>query len=449
MATRQPNDRLAELYRETGWSMRQFARAVNRIGTERGTPTKYQQPSVHQWLGGQTPKETTRPLIIEALIRKLERPISHDQAGFPARIDESGNLSIMEGLINLGRLDMDPSRRSLLSASLFSVAATVPNWQEIVGRMEVAEVRELSGIGQGEIEMVVAMTKKFSDLDYQFGGRGVRPLAAAFLVNTVAPYLSAPGPQAVRKNMFSAASDLCYLAGYMAIDEGLQGLGQQYYIKAIELAGVAEDRAAYSLALHGMGSQAIQLGHKKNAVRLTSAAMEGGPHLGSNMRAFNAGQRAYAIALNGDRRGATASLSEAEREMNKTDSVDRVVMGQYREAVMEFDIAQVKYALGDLRGSVDSLERYHRLRNGSHRRRAVLDGSTLAERQLEGGQLEAACATWHKVLDDYGFVQSERADRRIAFMKDSLTPHLKNHFASALYERTREVLQYRSVSLKK
>lgn len=447
MAAREPNERLASLHREAGWTERQFAQAVNRIGTERGTPTKYQQPSVHQWLRGHMPKEATRPLVIEALVRKLERPISHDQAGFPPRPDHSDNLSIMEGLINLGRLDMDPSRRSLLSASLFSVAMKVPNWQDIVGRMEVAETRELGGIGPGEIEMVVAMTNKFSDLDYHFGGRGVRPLAAAFLVNTVAPYLSAAGSETTRKRMFSAASDLCYLAGYMAIDEGLQGLGQNYYAKAIELAGVAEDRSAYSLALHGMSSQAIQLGHRKMALRLTSAAMEGGPHIGSNMRAFNAGQRAYASALNGDRRGAIASLCEAEREMNKTESSDRVVTGQYREAVMEFDIAQVKYALGDLQGSVESLKRY--LRNGMHRRRAVLDGSTLAERQLKGGHLEAACATWREVMDNYLFVQSDRADQRIITMMNSLKPHTKNNAAGELYERTQEVILRRSTTRNK
>lgn len=84
MTTRQPNAGLERLYRESGWTLRQFAQEVNRIGTERGTPLKYQQPSVHQWLSGHLPRETVRPLILEALARRLLRPITHADAGFPA-----------------------------------------------------------------------------------------------------------------------------------------------------------------------------------------------------------------------------------------------------------------------------------------------------------------------------------------------------------------------------
>lgn len=39
MDNRVPNQGLERLYRETGWTLRQFAQAVNRVGTERGTPT--------------------------------------------------------------------------------------------------------------------------------------------------------------------------------------------------------------------------------------------------------------------------------------------------------------------------------------------------------------------------------------------------------------------------
>lgn len=66
-------------------------------------------------------------------------------------------------------------------------------------------------------------------------------MAAAFLVNTVAPYLSASAPEKVRKNMLSAASDLVYLTGWMAMYEREHGLGQRYYMKALKLAGAAED----------------------------------------------------------------------------------------------------------------------------------------------------------------------------------------------------------------
>jgi hypothetical protein len=48
VSTPEPNTGLERLYRETGWTLRQFAQDVNRVGTERGTPLKYREPSVHQ-----------------------------------------------------------------------------------------------------------------------------------------------------------------------------------------------------------------------------------------------------------------------------------------------------------------------------------------------------------------------------------------------------------------
>jgi hypothetical protein len=41
MGTPEPNTGLERLYRQTGWTLRQFAQEVNRVGTERGTPLKY------------------------------------------------------------------------------------------------------------------------------------------------------------------------------------------------------------------------------------------------------------------------------------------------------------------------------------------------------------------------------------------------------------------------
>lgn len=83
MRDRQPNEGLTRLYRESRWTLRQLAQAVNKIGTERGTPTRYQPPSVHQWLDGHLPKEDVRPLILEALARHLRRPVTFTEAGFP------------------------------------------------------------------------------------------------------------------------------------------------------------------------------------------------------------------------------------------------------------------------------------------------------------------------------------------------------------------------------
>jgi hypothetical protein len=85
VATPEPSEGLERLYRESGWTLRQFAQEINRLGTERGTPLRYREPSVHQWLKGHKPKEDVRPLILEALARRLRRPVTASEAGFPRR----------------------------------------------------------------------------------------------------------------------------------------------------------------------------------------------------------------------------------------------------------------------------------------------------------------------------------------------------------------------------
>jgi tetratricopeptide (TPR) repeat protein len=439
VSQREPNEGLERLYRETGWTLRQLVQEVNRIGTERGTPQKYREPSAHQWLHGHMPKEAARPLILEALARKLGRPITHAEAGFPPPADKSNaEPGTVEALIDLGRHDMDPSRRSVLGASLFSVALTVPNWPDVVGRMEAVQSGQVQRIGMPDVQTVVAMTERISDLDDQFGGRHARPMAAAFLVNTVAPYLRADATEAVRKAMMSAASDLCYLTGYMAVDEGIHGAAQQYYVKALELAGASEDHLTYCTTLRGMSVQAVDLGHGREAMKLANSAAAASPNAGPRMRAFLAGQQAHAAAQLGERDSARRYLKEAEVAMEKAESRSKT-FGSYNPSSLTYHIGQVRYELGDVPGSIAALEESDKLRHSSFRRNRIRYLSMLAERQLEVGHLEAACSTWAKVVDIYPHVQSGQCDRSISIMHSRIRPHLKNQTARELYERARVV----------
>ncbi|MEU7566661.1 tetratricopeptide repeat protein [Streptomyces fradiae] len=439
MSGRTPNACLGRLLNETGWTRSRFAAAVNRVGTEQGTPLKYDASAVSHWLGGTLPHRTARPVVLEALARRLGRPVTHVDAGFPSvETQLIAPTATVEGVVELGRQDMDPSRRGVMGAALFSVALTVPDWPDVVGRIEAVQTGRLGRIGHAEVDGVVAMTEKLSELDDMFGGRQARPLAAAFLVNTVAPYLRADAPDGVRKAMRSAASDLLYLTGYMAVDEGLHGLAQGYYVKALQLAGVAEDHLAYCTTLRGMSLQAIDLGHGAQALRLADAAAAASPAAGPRMRAFLAGQQAHAYAVTGDRRNALRFLREAEAAMDKAESQAKA-LGSYDSSSLAYHVAQVRYGLGDLAGSVRSLEESSRLRHDVYRRTRVRYDAVLAERQLELGHLEAACATWDRVLDDYPVVRSGRADERVTAIEGLLRPHLRNRAAQATFERARSV----------
>jgi hypothetical protein len=387
------------------------------------------------------PKEAVRPLILEALGRKLQRPVTHAEAGLPAPVTEE-RTDVVEGLLDLGRQDMDPSRRNVIGAGvkLFSVALAIPGWQDVVGRMEAVRTGRMQRIGMAEVDSVAAMTDRLSDLDDQFGGRYARPMAAAFMVNVVAPYLKADASTEVRKAMTSAASWLCYLAGWMAVDEGLHGTAQKYYVKGLEFAGASEDHSTYCHILRGMSVQTVDLGHGPSAVSLANAATEAAPAAEPRMTAFMAGQQAHSYAVAGDRRNALQCLRVAEDAMSRAESRN-VAFGGYNPATLAYHTAQVRYELGDISGSIDSLKLHFRLRDpgGESSRSELRFNSLLAERQLEIGYLDAACATWTHVIDNYPSMNSDKVDKRIREMAKLIRPHLKNSSARELYERARAV----------
>nr|WP_329195569.1 transcriptional regulator [Streptomyces sp. NBC_01435] len=329
----------------------------------------------------------------------------------------------------------------MLGVALFSVALTVPQWPDVVGRMEAAQSGTRSRIGMSDVRTVSAMTEQLSSMDDQFGGRTARPLAAAFLVNTVAPFLRTDGPEDVRRAMMSAASDLCYLTGYMAVDEGLHGLAQRYYVKALELAGASEDHLTYCTTLRGMSVQAVDLGQGPVAMRLADAAAASSPQAGPRMRAFLVGQQAHAAARIGDRRSALMYLQEAEVAMDKAESRGGKAFGSYAPASLSYHTSQVRYEMGDVHGAVAAMQESDRLRQSIYRRTRVKERAILAERQLAVGHLEAACRTWGLALDDYPLVDSGRIDKRMTDMFHLIRPHIRNHDAQALYERARETVR--------
>ncbi|KOT89493.1 transcriptional regulator [Streptomyces sp. NRRL F-5755] len=441
MAQRTPNCALRRLFTESGWSLDQCARAVNRVGTEIGRPLRYNESAVHHWLGGTLPREPVRPIVLEAFARQLNRPVTHAQAGFPApTVQASEFVGTLEGLVELGSMDVDPSRRGLLGAGLFSVALTIPGWQDVVARAEGIRTAKSAHIGMSDVRMVAAMSERVSQLDDEFGGRYARPMAASFLINTVAPALGAGGTEEARMALRSAASILCYRTGYMAVDEGEHHLAQQYYLKALELAGAANDPFAYSTTLRGMSVQAINLGHGAESLRLADAAGAVSPQAGPRMRAFLAGQQAHAAARTGDRAGALSHLRMAESAMERAETQVQM-WGSYSATALCYHTSQVRYEFGDKARALRAMEEADRVRQSVYQRDRVHYRGLLAERQLELGHLEAACHTWNLALDDYPSVKSGRADDRMRRMAAFIRPYRKNAAARALYERARPLLK--------
>jgi hypothetical protein len=437
---RTPNHALARALEQAKWSRTQLAAAVNRTATEAGHPLHYDQSAVSHWIGGTMPRAQVRPFIVEALSRRLKRPVTLAEIELaphgPTEAGSSGET--VADVLDLGRADMDPSRRGVLTAGLYSAALSAPLFHDMTGRMEAVKANRTSRIGPGEVATVRTMTERVADILDELGGGHARPMAAAFLVNTVGPYLRASGSEKVQMDMRAAASDLVYLTGWMAMYEREHGLGQRYYLKALELAGAADDHVTYCRTLRGMSLQASNLGHGNKAAEFADSAAEAAPKGGPRLRAFLAGQQAHAASMVGDRPKAFSKLRETETALSKADS-RREAIGGYDASAYHFHVAHVLYEFRDLEGSIKALRDALTHQPAQERQGRVHFHAVLAQRQFELGHVEAACDTWGRFLDDYVMLSTARGDEHFETMQRRIRPHLRTRAVRELASRAREV----------
>ncbi len=434
------NSGLENLLEQAVWSRTQLANAVNRTAGEAGLALKYDQSAVSHWLSGTQPRAQVRPVIIEVLERKLGRPVTYAEAGLRSpKSLAADSVNTADSLLDLGRADMDPSRRGVLAAGLYSAALAVPLFAgEAYAKERERSVRPTGRIGEAEVATVRTMTDRIADILDELGAGHARPMAAAFLVNTVAPYLRASATGTVRCDMLSAASDLTYLTGWMAMYERAHGLGQQYYVKALRLAREASDHVTYCRTLRGMSLQASNLRYGRRALELADSAAEAAPDAGPRLVAFLRGQQAHASSMVGDRRAAFERLREAESALSKADS-RRESIGGYDQAAYQFHVAHVLYETRDLPGSIAALKTSLRAQPKQERQGRLHANAVMAQRQFEFGHIEEACTTWGTFLDDYVGLSSARGDEHFATLRRRIAPYGKVRAARELQERSRQV----------
>ncbi|MFE9145987.1 hypothetical protein [Streptomyces tubercidicus] len=441
--SRTPNLALAGLMREGGVGNAQLARAVNRAAAELGLRSHYDKSSVSHWLKGSVPKKEARDAVAEALSRLLKRPVSPVEAGLGVSTEPGEPADIATGVMDLGRADMDPSRRSVLGAGLYSAALVVPGFDAVAGRAEAAAAGRTVRIGMGDIETVRKMTENIADILDDLGGAHARPMAAAFLVNTVGPYLKADGTEEARKAMRSAAADLVYLTGWMAMYEREHRIGQRYYVKALKLAGAAEDHLTYCRTLRGMALQASNLGHGAKALELADSAAEAAPVAGPRLTAFLRGQQAHGAAMVKDRTQAFTRLREAETALSQADGRNDHI-GGYDRAAYEFHVAHVLWELGDRPESVRALRRANRCRPPAERQGRLHANGLLARRLLAMRHVEESCDAWARFLDDYTGTAGARGDEHFAALREGLRPYRQLPAVRQLSDRAREVARLKA-----
>ncbi|WP_416371198.1 hypothetical protein [Streptomyces sp. MB09-01] len=289
------------------------------------------------------------------------------------------------------------------------------------------------------------MTDHIAGILDELGGGHARPMAAAFLANTVMPWITADATPQVREQMLAAAADLVYLTGWMAMYERAHSLGQRYFVQALGLAGDAQDHVTYCRTLRGMALQASNLGHGPKALELADSAAEAAPSAGPRLVAFLRGQQAHGAAMVKDRRLAFARLRETEDALSRADGRNDAV-GGYDRAAYEFHVSHVLAELGDLPGSIQAMHRSNRARPANERQGRVHANGVLATRQWQLGHVEAACATWDTFLDDYATLSTARGDEHFAALRAHVKAQPGTRAVRQLGERVQAVARQKTAA---
>jgi len=229
---------------------------------------------------------------------------------------------------------------------------------------------------------------------------------------------------AVGRELFGAAAILSNMAGWMAMDISLHGLGQRYYTQAAALARHAGDRAYGAYAIGNLATQALLVGQTRTSIRLArTARAAGGRAVTPALTARLAGTEAMAHAITGDRHETHRMLRIASAAMERSDPArDPGWLGVFTPA---HHAGNVMRALRDLADpatasshAADALNLPAR-NTRTHALHSILYASVLLDR----GDLDGAIQAAIPVQQAASGLKSQRLNYRLDEFTTRLAPY--------------------------
>lgn len=452
------NTLLIAVIHELGWTQEQLATRVRLTAAEHEADDclSVTRSHINQWVLGSKPSGRAPSMLCETLSRGLGRVVTLAQIGLaPAGAvtpDGPGwDVDTVAALVDLGENDMTMNRRQALTTSAYSAVGTaLPPaswWDRTLERAQGRSSVSRSTATEVHVEAVREATQFFSRQDQRLGGRAGRTALIAYLKTDVADYLARRLPsERVRRALFSAASELVYLSGWMAFDSGDHGDAQKNFALAFRMAAEADDAPLAGHILRAAAHQAVDLGHPKRALELAEGSVGQRRYALASRRerALLGVVHARALAANQLKKEARTALHRAEHDLRAAGSEDapaRVFF--FSEASLAHETACTLRDLGDLGAAQTEFKRSVRTRALPFARTHAVTLGYLGDVQVRQGQVEAACATWTKALDAIDGIQSGRVRDTVVQMSHALSPVRARggRAADELDQRARAVLR--------
>lgn len=374
-----------------GWSQARLARELG-IVEGRG-PDVLDRQSIYRWESGRRIPGYWMPFIRRVLA--LENPLSGAVTDLGG--DHAESTDSVASVLALGRSDVE-RRQFLQASSAYALGAlALPDLDALTRRSAAAKAGARVTVGRGEVEAVRQMTKVLGDAAAELGGGHARHLVVRYLTQDVASWLNGTFTEATGRELFAATSQLVHLGGWMAGDEGNQGLAQRYYAHSYRLAAEAGDAELSATALRGMAVQAIDLGHRAAAVRLSERCVSHARHVDNpRATAYYQTTLANAAALDSDRKTATASLATAQSAIERgPDQPGESWAAHYSPGRWAHEAGMILARLGDLDAAEEHLNHALNIAGLDRRRTRAIVLADLGQVHLKRGDTAAAFDAWN------------------------------------------------------
>jgi transcriptional regulator with XRE-family HTH domain len=294
----------------------------------------------------------------------------------------------------------------------------------------LSTARDARRARNGDDQFTADRLQDLRGADHQHGAGSTYPNLVGVLTDLDDLTLRAP----------QLATGCLELAGYDAVDLGDDGLAQQHYLRALEIATRSADRlyGGYLIAV-SLAHLALHCGDPDQAARLAAAALRGTEHASTPaVRAACRTVLARAHARRGDEPACASALLQAETDLARSRPSDEPAwIGYFGEADLAdekahcfFDLGLNELAQREATRAVDLLE-------PNRVRRLAIDTALHATSLARSRQIEHACAVARQAIDHAATVVSFRAAHRIVLMLAELQPDLDQPEVRAVAEYAR------------
>jgi transcriptional regulator with XRE-family HTH domain len=294
-------------------------------------------------------------------------------------------------------------------------------------------------VGMSDVDRFRSTIDLFAQLDGRFGGGHARPALIQYLSSDAGRLLHGRFSDRVGAALFSATAEATLLAAWMSYDSAPRSsLAQRYFMQALSLAQVGNDRMLGASILDAMSHQATYIGRFGEAANLARAAMTGSRQIATpTLTAHFHVMEARALAQLGDAKGCDRALAEAVRKFERRNPDDDPAWIQY------FDEAELSaefgHCLRDLGRAADAAQYASRslvaVDETAFMRSDFFAMMVLADAYLDAGDREQACGVALNALAAGEQIRSARCVKYLSEFHHRLSKGGISRAAAAFFEQ--------------